>query len=396
MQARFLMVCPSTYRFYSLNRLSAGAALALLLTLGVRGALAADAPAAAPPPAVTVAKPVFKEVTEWDEYTGRFVAQQRVDVRARVSGYLQEVLLSEGHMVEEGQVLFQLDPEPMQAEVARAEAKVARAATALRVAELEFERGERLASSNAMSRETMEERRANRDATKADVEAASAELRLARLNLEYTAVRAPISGLASDVRVDRGNLISGGSADSTVLTTILKLDPIELEIEASESEFLRYSRLESAGTRQSSRDIANPVEAMLIDEEEWAHKGEMTFVDNEIDVNTATMRGRATFNNPGRVLLPGMFARVRLLGAGAHEAVLVPEEAIVSDQARKLVMVVGKDNIVEARPVVLGPVIDGLRLIREGLTPEDTIVVNGVQRAHPGKPVTPQEAAAPR
>lgn len=390
------MVCPSTYRFYSLNRLSVGAALALLLTLGVRGALAADAPAAAPPPAVTVAKPVFKEVTEWDEYTGRFVAQQRVDVRARVSGYLQEVLLSEGHMVEEGQVLFQLDPEPMQAEVARAEAKVARAATALRVAELEFERGERLASSNAMSRETMEERRANRDATKADVEAASAELRLARLNLEYTAVRAPISGLASDVRVDRGNLISGGSADSTVLTTILKLDPIELEIEASESEFLRYSRLESAGTRQSSRDIANPVEAMLIDEEEWAHKGEMTFVDNEIDVNTATMRGRATFNNPGRVLLPGMFARVRLLGAGAHEAVLVPEEAIVSDQARKLVMVVGKDNIVEARPVVLGPVIDGLRLIREGLTPEDTIVVNGVQRAHPGKPVTPQEAAAPR
>jgi RND family efflux transporter MFP subunit len=390
------MVCPSTYRFYSLNRLSAGAALALLLTFGVQGALAADAPAAAPPPAVTVAKPVFKEVTEWDEYTGRFVAQQRVDVRARVSGYLQEVLLSEGHMVEEGQVLFQLDPEPMRAEVARAEAKAARAATALRVAELEFERGERLASSKAMSRETMEERRANRDAAKADVEAARAELRLARLNLEYTEVRAPISGLASDVRVDRGNLISGGSADSTVLTTILKLDPIELEIEASESEFLRYSRLESAGTRQSSRDIANPVEAMLIDEEEWAHKGQMTFVDNEIDVNTATMRGRATFPNPGQVLLPGMFARVRLLGAGAHKAVLVPEEAIVSDQARKLVMVVGKDNIIEARPVVLGPVIDALRLIREGLTPEDTIVVNGVQRAHPGKPVTPQEAAAPR
>jgi len=390
------MVCPSTYRFYSLNRLSAGAALALLLTFGVQGALAADAPAAAPPPAVTVAKPVFKEVTEWDEYTGRFVAQQRVDVRARVSGYLQEVLLSEGHMVEEGQVLFQLDPEPMRAEVARAEAKAARAATALRVAELEFERGERLASSKAMSRETMEERRANRDAAKADVEAARAELRLARLNLEYTEVRAPISGLASDVRVDRGNLISGGSADSTVLTTILKLDPIELEIEASESEFLRYSRLESAGTRQSSRDIANPVEAMLIDEEEWAHKGQMTFVDNEIDVNTATMRGRATFPNPGQVLLPGMFARVRLLGAGAHKAVLVPEEAIVSDQARKLVMVVGKDNIIEARPVVLGPVIDALRLIREGLTPEDTIVVNGVQRAHPRKPVTPQEAAAPR
>ncbi len=268
--------------------------------------------------------------------------------------------------------------------------------TALRVAELEFERGERLASSKAMSRETMEERRANRDAAKADVEAARAELRLARLNLEYTQVRAPISGLASDVRVDRGNLISGGSADSTVLTTILRLDPIELEIEASESEFLRYSRLESAGTRQSSRNIANPVEAMLIDEDKWAHKGRMTFVDNEIDVNTATMRGRATFANPDHVLLPGMFARVRLLGAGAHEAVLVPEQAIVSDQARKLLMVVGKDNIIEARSVVLGPIIDGLRLIREGLSPEDTIVVNGVQRAHPGKTVTPQDAQAAR
>ncbi|MBM4226189.1 MAG: efflux RND transporter periplasmic adaptor subunit [Gammaproteobacteria bacterium] len=390
------MVCPSTSRLPSPYRFVLPAALASLFSLGVQGAFAADAPAAAPPPAVTVAKPAFKEVTEWDEYTGRFVAQQRVDVRARVSGYLQEVVLSEGHMVEEGQVLFRIDPEPFEAEVARAEAKVARASTTLKVAELEFERGERLASSKAMSRETMEERRANRDAAKADVEAARAELRLARLNLDYTEVRAPISGLASDVRVDRGNLISGGSADSTVLTTILKLDPIELEIEASESEFLRYSRLETAGTRQSSRNIANPVEAMLIDEDEWAHKGQMTFVDNEIDVNTATMRGRATFANPGHVLLPGMFARVRLLGAGAHEAILVPEEAIVADQARKLLMVVGKDNIIEARPVVLGPMIDGLRLIREGLAPEESIVVNGVQRAHPGKPVTPQEASAPR
>lgn len=369
-------------------------ALLPVLTLAAPATFAADPPAAAPPPTVMVAKPVYKEVTEWDEYTGRFVAQQRVDVRARVSGYLQEVLLAEGHTVEEGQVLFQIDPEPFLAEVARAEAKVARAATALRVAQLEFERGERLASSKAMSRETMEERRANRDAAKADVEASKAELRLARLNLEYTEVRAPISGLASDVRVDRGNLISGGTADSTVLTTILRLDPIELEIEASESEFLRYSRLETAGTRQSSRNIANPVEAMLIDEDEWAHKGRMTFVDNEIDVNTATMRGRATFPNPGHVLLPGMFARVRLLGAGAHEAVLVPEEAIVSDQARKLVMVVGKDNLIEARPVVLGPLIDGLRMIREGLAPDETLVVNGVQRAHPGKPVTPEPAAA--
>jgi len=355
-------------------------------------ASAAEAPVG-PPPTVTVAHPVFRNITEWDEFTGRFVAQERVEVRSRVSGYLQSVVLREGQTVEEGQVLFVIDPEPFRAEVARAEAGVARAKTALRVAQLESERGERLASSRAMSRETLEERRASRDAAKADVAAARAALRLARLNLEYTEVRAPISGLASDIRIDRGNLISGGSSDSTVLTTIVRLDPIEIEIEASESEFLRYSRLDSAGTRRSSRDMANPVEAMLIDEDKWAHKGRMTFVDNEIDVNTATMRGRATFPNPDHVLLPGMFARVRLLGEGRHKVVLVPDDALVSDQARKLVMVVGDKNLVEARPVVPGPMIDGLRVIREGLAPEDRIVINGVQRAHPGQPVTPEEAA---
>lgn len=368
--------------------------LLVLLTCLACGisASAAEAPAG-PPPTVTVARPVFRSITEWDEFTGRFVAQERVEVRSRVSGYLQSVLLREGQTVEEGQVLFVIDPEPFRAEVARAEAGVARAKTALRVAQLESERGERLASSRAMSRETLEERRASRDAAKADVAAARAALRLARLNLEYTEVRAPISGLASDIRIDRGNLISGGSSDSTVLTTIVRLDPIEIEIEASESEFLRYSRLDSAGTRRSSRDMANPVEAMLIDEDKWAHKGRMTFVDNEIDVNTATMRGRATFPNPDHVLLPGMFARVRLLGEGRHKVVLVPDDALVSDQARKLLMVVGDKNLVEARPVVPGPMIDGLRVIREGLGPEDRIVVNGVQRAHPGQPVTPEEAA---
>lgn len=364
----------------------------LALVLPVAQALAADPPPG-PPPAVTVSKPVHRDITEWDEFTGRFVAQERVEVRSRVSGYLQSVFLREGQAVEEGQVLFLVDPEPFHAEVARAEARVARAATTLRVAQLESERGERLASSRAMSRETLEERRASRDAAKADVAAARAALRLARLNLEYTEVKAPISGLASDIRIDRGNLISGGSADSTILTTIVRLDPIEIEIEASESEFLRYSRLDSAGTRRSSRDMANPVEAMLIDEDKWAHKGRMTFVDNEIDVNTATMRGRATFPNPDHVLLPGMFARVRLLGEGTHKVVLIPDEALVADQARKLVMVVGKDNIIEARPVIAGPMIDGLRIIREGLGPDERIVVNGVQRAHAGQPVSPEEAA---
>ena len=367
-----------------------------LMLFAWREGLAADAPTGPKPtpPTVTVALPVFKKITEWDEYTGRFVAQQRVEVRARVSGFLESVHFAEGQQVELGQRLFVIDRRPLAAEVARARAEVDRVATTLKVAQLEFERGARLESSRAMSRETMEERRARRDSAQAEVEAKQAKLRLAELNLSFTEVGAPLTGLASDIRVDVGNLISGGSAESTVLTTIVSLDPIEFEIEASEAEFLRYTRLDAAGTRRSSREIANPVDAKLIDEDTWAHHGRMTFVDNEIDIDTATMRGRATFPNPDHVLLPGMFARMRLLGVADHDAILIPDAAIVADQARKLVLVLGKENIIEARPVTLGPLIDGLRVVREGLKPHERIVVNGVQRAHPGEPVTPEEITA--
>ena len=377
---------------------AAGGALAiawlLLLTVSGYPARAADpAPAAAapPPPAVTVAKPVFKSSTEWDDYTGRFIAKERVDVRARVSGYLESVHFKEGQMIAAGELLFILDQRPFETQVARAKAEVDRANTQLRVGQLEFERGERLQSSRAMSKETTEERRAKRDAAQAEVDAAKAALRNAELNLSFAQVRAPMAGRLSDIRTDVGNLISGGSADSTVLTTIVSLDPIEFEIEASEAEFLRYTRLDTAGTRPSSRDVPNRIEAQLIDETDWVHKGNMTFVDNEIDSNSDSIRGHATFPNPDHVLLPGMFARARLFGAGEHQAVMVPDVAVVADQARKLVMVLGKDNIIEARVVTLGPVIDGLRVVREGLTADERIVVNGIIRAHPGKPVTPTE-----
>lgn len=365
---------------------------AAVLLLGLLSSVLALADGASPPPpAVTVAHPVVRKITEWDEYTGRFIAAQRVDVRARVSGYLESVHFAEGQMVEPGQLLFVIDQRPFQAEVARARAELDRVATQLRVAQLEFERGERLESSRAMSRETMEERRARRDAAQAEVDAARAALRAAELNLGFTEIRAPMAGRVSDIRVDVGNLISGGSADSTVLTTLVTLDPIELEIEGSEAEFLRYTRLDTAGTRPSSRDAANPVEARLIDETEWVHKGHMIFVDNEIDADTGTMRGRAVFDNPDHVLLPGMFARARLYGAGQHEAVLIPDEAVTADQALKLVLVVGENNIVEARPVVLGPIIDGLRVVRQGLSADERVVTVGVLRARPGQPVTPEE-----
>jgi len=365
----------------------------IAMSLGLALSAAADGTPPAPP-TVTVAQPVVKRIVEWDEYTGRFVAKQRVEVRARVSGYLDSVHFTEGQLIDAGHLLFVLDQRPFLAQVERARAELGRARTQHKLAQLEFERGRRLEKSRAMSRETLEERRAERDSAEAQVEAAQAVLRAAELDLGFTEVRAPMKGRVSDIRVDVGNVISGGTADSTLLTTIVLLDPIELEIEASESEFMRYMRLDSEGRRRSSRDVENPVEARLIDEEGWPHKGRMTFVDNELDPVTGTMLGRATFPNPDHVLLPGMFARARLYGEGEHDAVLIPDAAVVTDQATKLVMVVKPDNVVEARPVVLGGLYDGLRIVREGLTAGDRIIVNGVQRARAGQPVTPMTADA--
>jgi RND family efflux transporter MFP subunit len=355
-------------------------------------ALAGLAQAQQPPaPAVTVARPLVHSFTEWDEYTGRMVAQKRVEVRARVSGYLQSVHFREGQEVTADTLLFVIDQRPFTAEVSRASAELKRVSTELSVAQMELERGERLASSKAMSRETLEERRARRDAAQAEVDAARAALRTAELDLGFTEVRAPMPGVVSDIRVDVGNLISGGSADSTLLTTIVSLDPIELEIEGSESEWLRYTRLDAAGTRTSSRQVANPVEARLSDEGDWVHKGQMTFVDNELDADTGTMRGRATFANPDHVLLPGMFASARLFVAERENALFVPEEALTADQATKIVLVVGPDNIVQPREVTLGSMLGEFRNIVSGLTPEDRVIIVGLMRARPGQPVTPEE-----
>jgi len=347
---------------------------------------------AASPPIVSVAQPLFKEVTEWDEFTGRFVAKERVEVRARVSGFLESVHFNEGQIVEVGQLLFTVDKRPFTATAEGARADVQSAATRLKRAQLEFERGQRLQSSRAMSKETMEERRATRDAARAEVAAARAKLTTAELNLGFTEVHAPLAGRSSSIEIDVGNLISGGAADSTILTTIVSLDPIELEFEGSESEMLRYMRTSQVYRKPTSTENANPVEARLIDEENWPHKGFMTFLDNQLDFNTGTIRARATFANKDLLFLPGMFARMRIFAEQKHDAVLVPDRAIVADQARKMVMVVGADNIVEARSVLLGPLVDGLRVIREGLKREERIIINGLMRARPGSAVTPKAA----
>lgn len=342
-------------------------------------------------PVVSVARPVSKEITEWDEFTGRFIAEQRVEVRSRVSGYLESVHFTEGTMVEKGQLLFTIDPRPFTAEVERARAELKRASTGLTRAQLEFERGERLQTSRAMSKETMEERHAARDAAQADVAAASARLRTTELDLSFTEVRAPMGGRSSDIKVDVGNLISGGSADSTILTTIVSLDPIELEWDGSEAEMLHYMRTSNVYRRPTAPEQGNPVQARLIDEEGWPHIGRATFLDNQIDFDTGTIRVRATFDNKDLLFLPGMFARLRIFAREKQDAVLIPDSAILSDQAAKIVMLVRDDNVVEPRMVKLGPLVGGLRVVREGLGLEDRIVVNGLLRARPGLPVTPQD-----
>ena len=308
---------------------------------------------AAPP--VDVAKPVAQNVIEWDEYTGRFEASEQADVRARVSGFLDEIHFEDGQLVVAGQLLFVIDPRPFEAELARTQGQLAVAQAQLELAEKELARMETLRDSRAISQNDVDVRRANRLQAVAEVQAAEAVVRAARLELEFTQVTAPISGRISDRRVDVGNLISGGGAQSTLLTTIVKLDPIYFVFDASEADYLRYVRLSRRGERASSRQTDNPVEVKLMDEDDWTHKGKMNFVDNRLDPNSGTIRGRAVFANPDRFLTPGVFGRLRLIGSGEYPALLLPDAAVLSDQAQKIVMTVAEDGSVSAKPVTARP-----------------------------------------
>ncbi len=346
-----------------------------------------DAPAAAPPP-VDVARPLVKSIVEWDEYTGQFEAAQSVEIRARVSGYLDEVHFREGQIVEKDQLLYVIDRRPFVAELARAQAQERRAKAQLDLADLKLKRGQTLVERRVISVDELDERKANRAVAFADLVAAQADVRLAELNLNFTEIRAPLTGRISDSEVDIGNLISGGSADSTLLTTVVSLDPIYFAFDASEADSLRYRRLKGKGLRPSSRENPNPVYVRLMDETTWARKGEMNFVDNRQDPNSGTIRVRAVFENPDLLLTPGLFGRLRLIGSNEYEAILLPDKAVLSDQSRKIVMTVDQEGLVSAKVVELGPVVDGLRVIRSGLSAEDRVVVRGVQRARPGQPVT--------
>ncbi|MGB0670169.1 MAG: efflux RND transporter periplasmic adaptor subunit [Rhodospirillales bacterium] len=338
---------------------------------------------------VSVASPITQTVTDYDEYTGRFEAVERVELRARVSGFLESVHFTEGDRVEKDQLLFVIDPRPFQAELAAAEAQVAGARTQLDIAEREYKRGLDLVKRSAMSREQADQRRAARESAATEVQVAEANMRIAELNLAFTEVRAPIAGRISDARVDVGNLVAGGTG-ATLLTTIVSTDPIFFTFSASEADFLKYARLEGGGISDIAVDGKGPaVSLRLMDEDGWPHRGRMAFVDNELSTETASIRGKALFDNTEEFLKPGVFGRLRLAATKPYDALMIPDAAVIADQNRKIVMVVDGEGTVSVRPVVLGPIHEGLRVVRSGLSADDTVIMRGLLRARPGGKVVP-------
>lgn len=346
----------------------------------------------APAPAVTVAHPLQKSITEWDEYTGRFTALETVEIRARVSGFIDSVHFHEGQIVKKDDLLFVIDQRPYQIAVELAKADIQRAQAKLDIATDDVNRATPLVQSKTLTEREFDTRQSVQRDAAGQLASANAALKQAQLNLEWTEVRAPVAGRISDKRVDAGNLITGGQTGATLLSVIVSIDPIHFVFDGSESDFLHYLRLAAAGTRPSSRDAPNPVAVRLADETEFTHMGRMDFVDNAVNPKTGTIRGRAIFDNKDGFLTPGFFGRLRLFG-GTHDALLIPDGAIASDQANKIVFTVAEDGTVGTKRVELGPIVDGLRVVRSGLVPADRIVVDGLPRARPGQKVTAEDGA---
>jgi len=345
------------------------------------------APAAPPLQAVTVAPVPEREISEWDEFTGRLEAVDQVEIRPRVSGYIQRVTFTEGREVRKGEVLFQIDPRPYQAELARTQAELDRARSAAALAANDVRRADPLVKAQAISREEYDSRTSAEAQGGASVKAAEAAVETARLNLEWTRVRSPISGRVSNALVTPGNLVEAGQP-ATLLTTVVSLDPMYVYFDSDEQTYLRYAgRARNNGPNW--RDGKLVVHLGLANEEGYPHEGRLDFVDNQIDPNTGTIRTRAVFSNKSRALTPGLFARVKLVGDHKRKALLVRDAAIGTDQDRKFVLVLGPGDSLVYRPVVAGRLVDGLRIIDSGLQPNEKVVVNGLMRVRPGMKVAP-------
>jgi membrane fusion protein, multidrug efflux system len=363
--------------------------LAAALTLGVATtAFAQGGPPAMP---VSVAEPLAKRVTQWDEFSGRFEAVASVEIRARVSGFIDKLHFRDGQLVNVGDLLFTIDKRPYEIAVDVAEADVARNKAQVELAELQVTRGASLIASRTITEAENDSRKSGLAVARAQLKSAEAALRNAQLNLDWTDVRAPIAGRISDRKVDAGNLIQGGQQGATLLAAIVTLDPIRFVFDVSEADYLRYTRLFLSGALASSRDL-NPVRIRLADETDWARTGKVDFVDNTLSPRSGTIRTRAVVENKNQLLAPGIFGRVQLFG-GEYDAVLIPDTAIVSDQSRKIVFTVGENNVVVAKPVTLGPLVDGLRVVRNGLAATDKVVLDGLANpmVRPGAKVVPQK-----
>ncbi|KAA0680548.1 efflux RND transporter periplasmic adaptor subunit [Azospirillum brasilense] len=358
-----------------------------------RRAHAADTaqnPQSAPPP-VTVSPPLRKEIVEWDEFTGQFQAVDFVEIRARVSGYLDSIAFQDGQLVKQGDPLFVIDPRPFEAALASARAEQQQAEAKLDLSNRQLARASELRRSDNVAASVFDERQQQVRVDAAGVEVAKAAVRTAELNLNFTRIAAPIAGRISRREVSVGNLVVGGdSGTATLLTTIVSLDPIYFTFDMSESDYLAYQRAAARGALKSQRDGGVEVEGRLFDEQSWPLKGTLNFIDNQVSPGAGTIRARAVFPNPSLLLTPGQFGRLRLPGSDRYTATLIPDQAVVSDQANKIVLTVADDGTVVPKPVRLGPIEDGLRVVRSGLEETDKVIINGLVRARPGAKVTPQ------
>jgi RND family efflux transporter MFP subunit len=343
-----------------------------------------NAPEAPPKPHVSVAYPIVRRVIDWDDFIGRFEAIQDVTVIPRISGAVTQILFRNGQDVKAGQPLFIIDPRPFQAAYDQAVGDLDNAKANELIARANYERGKGLIKDDALSRELYETRRATWEEAVAQVESAKAAAETARLNVEFTTVKSPVDGRCSDRKVSLGDIVT---ANTTQLTDVVTLDPIWFTFEGAETFVLKYQREEKLGQRKSSRVEPNPLEIELADESGYLHRGRMVFVDNAIDPQSGTMRAKAEFSNADHFLTPGMFGRARLLASGAYQAMLIPDESIITDQTRRLVYVLDPGGKVAAREVETGPLVVGLRVIRSGIKPSDKVVLDGLARLLPGMEV---------
>jgi multidrug efflux system membrane fusion protein len=377
-----------------LTNVVAGITGLFMVTAFSFGCRNAESAAAPPPPTVSVAPVIERQITEWDEFTGRLDAVQKVEIRPRVSGYIDKVAFTEGKEVRAGDLLFQIDPRPYQAELDKARAEEERVKTRSVLAKQEVDRAEKMLAKRAISQEEMDERTNALQESVSAIASAKAAVEQAALNVEFTHITSPIDGRVSRTEITRGNLVAGGPG-ATLLTTVVSLNPIYAYFDGDEQSYLKYVKLARNGQLRSSRDVKTPVYMGLANEDGYPHQGYIDFLDNQVNAAAGTIRIRAIFDNRERLFTPGLFAKIKIVGSGNYKAILVRDSAVGTDQDKKYVLRLAPDGTVQSQFVQLGPLVDGLRIIREGLKPGDKIVVNGTLKVRSGMQVkaevTPME-----